>query len=396
VSVAFPISPNITRILLRPNAFRRGLQTIHLWLGIILAIPFIAIGLTGSILLFQREADILMVPQPTAVGERQKLDAIIEAAKAAAPEGMRMGRVEFREGFPATFQFQTGGRPNRSATVYVDPVSLEIMGPPVPVERGAVMRSIQSLHEFLWLPPRYGLRVTGYVGVVLTFMGISGLYLWWPRGAGWRNAFTIRKGARGFVLNRDLHHVVGFWGSSVFLILCISGIYLTLPETFNAAVSTFLPGGSYQLVEPAPGFVASQGPVDADGAVAIAKSAVPDATPIGIQPPEQPGRPIIVYMEPNGFEPAIPPIMVTINPETAELGFIDNPSTYSVRDQFLNWNYALHFAVGLPMAWKVIVFFSGFLPLILAVTGFLIWWLRRQARQAVRESVPDGVTQAAE
>ena len=33
------------------HAFRRGLQLVHLWAGLILAIPFILIGLTGSMII---------------------------------------------------------------------------------------------------------------------------------------------------------------------------------------------------------------------------------------------------------------------------------------------------------------------------------------------------------
>ena len=33
----------------RPRAFRRALQTVHLWVGLILSIPIILIGLSGSV-----------------------------------------------------------------------------------------------------------------------------------------------------------------------------------------------------------------------------------------------------------------------------------------------------------------------------------------------------------
>lgn len=367
---------------------------VHLWLGLSLAIPIVAIGVTGSVLLIQRESLVLAIPSATATGVRQPLARIMEAAMPAAPENMRMGRVEFREGAPVTVQFSTGGRPQRTVAVYVDPVSLELLGPPDAVGRGPVMSSVQRLHEFLWLPPIMGLRVVGYVGLAMTFMGISGLILWWPKGGSWRNSLLMRRGARGLRFHLDLHHVAGFWGSAVLLILSISGLYLTFTETFSAVARAVLPA-SVESVDPAPGFVPGQGPVDADGAIEIASSAVRSAKPVAIQMPDRAGRPVVVYFEAEGLGPTIPPILVTLNPETAEVGYIDDPRAYSLRDRVLNWLYALHFAVGLPWFWKALVFLSGLLPLALAVTGANIWWLkRRSTRRAV--TAAEGIASPAE
>jgi hypothetical protein len=42
--------------------------------------------------------------------------------------------------------------------------------------------------------------------------------------------------------------------------------------------------------------------------------------------------------------------------------------------------------------WKVLVFFSGFLPLLFAITGLRMWQLRR----AQRRSLPEGLGAPAE
>jgi len=341
----------------------------------------------------QREALVLMIPAATAVGERQPLTRVIEAAMPAAPENTTLGRVEFRDGAPMIVQFNTRERPQRTFAVYVDPVSLAVLGTPDLLGRGDVMRSIQQLHEFLWLPPITGLKVVGWVGVAMTFMGISGLILWWPRGASWRNSFWLRRGAKGLRLHLDLHHVFGFWGSAILLILSISGLYLTFTETFSAVARATLPGEA-GTAEPPPGFVQPHGPVDADAAVRLAATAVLDAKPFAIQLPEREGRPVVVYFEATGFGPTVPPILVTMDQQTSEVGYIDDPRVYSIRDQFMNWQYALHFGVGVSWLWKFLVFLSGLLPLLLAITGASIWWMKRRATRRV--DAAEGVTAPAE
>ena len=37
----------------------------------------------------------------------------------------------------------------------------------------------------------------GWIAVAMTFMGVSGLYLWWPRKGHWKQAFLVKRGARG-------------------------------------------------------------------------------------------------------------------------------------------------------------------------------------------------------
>ena len=41
---------------------------------------------------------------------------------------------------------------------------------------------------------------------------------------------------------------------------------------------------------------------------------------------------------------------------------------------------ALHFSVGMGGVWTFLVFLTGLLPLLFAITGLNIWWLKRRAR----------------
>src|SRR5262245_4604637 len=111
------------------RSFKRALQTVHLWLGLLLAVPIIVIGISGSGLLLQREFLAYNVPGATAEGEYAKLTAIIAAAAKAAPENATARSIvppQFA-GAAATVNFDIGGRPPRSL-VHVDPVSLDVLG----------------------------------------------------------------------------------------------------------------------------------------------------------------------------------------------------------------------------------------------------------------------------
>ena len=88
-------------------------------------------------------------------------------------------------------------------------------------------------------------------------------------------------------------------------------------------------------------------------------------------------------MEAPGIEPSVPPVTVSFGGRSPNVVRIDDPRTYSMSERVLNVGYAMHFSLGMGPAWTLLVFLSGLLPLILAITGTTIWWKKRQNRLRV-------------
>jgi len=363
----------------RPRAFRRVLQTVHLWVGLILAVPIILIGLSGSALLVQREILSLSVPAASATGQSQSIARIVASAQSAEPN-LRANSVELpsSSGRPAVVQFQISNRPPRAMDVYVDPVSLKVLGSSEIIRRGPIRDVLVTIHEYLMFPGHIGLPLVGWMAVALTFMGMSGLILWWPRQGRWLSAFLVRRGARGLRFHLDLHHAAGIWGSVLLLILSVSGIYLAFPQSVSETVRLVFPS---HLVEddPAPGGPRHAAPTDPDQVLTFAAEAVPDARVRTIQLPRASDRPFMAQMDPMGFGPAIPQVTVAFDVKNGDVS-IDDPRTYTTANRILNLLYALHFSVGMGGVWTFLVFLGGLLPLLLAFTGLNIWWLKRRVR----------------
>ena len=364
----------------RPQPFRRALQTIHLWVGLILCLPIIAIGLTGSALLVQRYIQIYSVPAASSAGTYQPLARMVEAAQAAVATGIKANQVELplARGWPATVQFVMARQPVRTMAVYVDPVSLEVLGQKEVIRRGPVRDWLVATHEFLLLPGHIGLPLVGWMAVTMTFMGVTGLILWWPRPGRWLSALRVARGARGMRLQLDLHRVVGFWGLAVFLILSLSGIYLAFPRTVSTGIRLALPSTHAHLDQDF-GAVERIWPLSPDQALTTATKLVPNARPAMIQMPLRDG-PMVVQLETQNFWPSIPPITVTFDPSNPDYVAVDDPQRYTVGDRVLNVGYAMHFSVGMGFVWTFLVFLAGLLPLFLAVTGTTVWWMKRRVR----------------
>ena len=377
-----------TKQLAANGAVRHYLRTAHLWLGLLLCIPIVVIGISGSALLVQSHYVSRSLPAATATGSKQAIERAVEAARAAAPPSSRLGRIDLsvRDGDPVTVQMQPPGRGVRPVRVFVDPVSLQVLGMTEVLPRGQALGFLINIHSFLMMRSYVGVKIVGALGVAMIVMAISGLVLWWPKKGQLRRAFLVRRGARGLSLYLDLHHAAGIWTFAVLLLMSLSGVYLCFPQTVTGALSTVLPS-ALGSGEPIAGFVPTPGPLDADMAVASAVRAVPDARAVAVQMPEQSGRPILVFLETTRFGGATqPPILVTLDQATGDIGYVDDPRDHGMVENVVNFQNALHYGVAFGPVWQTVVFVSGFLPLFFAITGLSIWWARRRVTRRVSEA----------
>jgi len=366
---------------MRWRSFRKGLLKVHLWLAIILSLPMVLIGISGSALLVQRE--ILNHSHPSATaGERKPIPELVAAAQKAAPVGAVAKRIDLpaSAGASASVRFTPREEDKPERDIFIDPVSLKVLGGEDVVERGPILAFFITIHAFLAMPPPIGLPFVGWTGVIMTFMGLSGLLLWWPARGQWRGVFFVRKGARGLTFHLDLHRTVGIWGLLVLLAVSLSGIYLTFPQKIGPFIKNHFPAADI-TTDPLPGYRRFTADVTPDQAIISAQSAVRNASPMSIElPGDNPSY--SVELEPQDFAPTDPRVIVVLDPKTGSIDYIDDPRNYASTDQVLNWQHNLHFGVGLGWGWTILVFLSGLMPLLFAITGLTVWWKRRRMREA--------------
>lgn len=387
------------------RTFRNGLQQVHLWVGLALSIPFILIGLSGSAIVLVHALPDFSVPFSLTSGEQHPLGRILETANKSAPDGQRAALIRMPQGAwePAHVQMAPppgvvvpGGANNQIlGTTFVDPVSLEILGSEERRRNGEFMRFLTSMHLALMFPSYYGAQTVGWMGVAMCLFGLSGLVLWWPKKGRWRQAFLMRNGTSGFRLNRDLHSVIGFWSLPVFMVLSFSGAYLVFPTTIGDSIEAMLPHEStvvHREVDAATvASIANPAAITADDAAKLALAVVPDARLHSVQLPPGDEGTFMVTLMPYYSSEGAPQISAFVGPGP-EVSAVVDPRQDKLGTRVLDWMKSLHFGLGLGVVWKVLVFLSGFLPLLFAITGLRMWQLRRAQRRAV----PEGLAAPAE
>jgi uncharacterized iron-regulated membrane protein len=208
---------------------RRVWVQVHLWLGLTLGVVGALVGVTGSVLVYDRAIDGALNPQRYATSGNEIALTLADYAKraaSAAGEGARTVnlRLPATAGTPVVAFVRARGETAPPRRVYLDPPNGQVLD--APVGRGLIGWA-HDLHESLSLREYNGREIVGVVGIAMLVSSLSGIYLWWPRRRLARRDFRFR---RAFTLSRNLHYTFGFYGSLVLAMLAFTGIVLAFPE----------------------------------------------------------------------------------------------------------------------------------------------------------------------
>nr|WP_218623917.1 PepSY-associated TM helix domain-containing protein [Granulicella sp. dw_53] len=375
---------------------RRAIFQIHLWIGVIVSLYCIVIGLSGSALVFKEEIERATEPElyHVAPAPRQTtLDQAIRRIEAERPGWRVSGLENFEQ--PQTAVLALMGRKDTPPNANYRAVSFNPYTGAVLRDRmrfDGVLGWTSNLHFYL-LAGKTGLLISGGMALGLLLLCVSGLILWWPGVQRWAAALILRlhRGGRRVNwkrLNWDLHSVLGFWSCVALLAVTFTGLYFCFPAPVGG-VTVLVTGGSIHKAlaeveapdrKPSP----STRPImTVDEAVAVARKALPAEAPAGYMSlPHKPGAAYSVTGYYKGALPFSQLVRVSLDPRTGEvLGYTD--TTHQMRGlRVIQYFYTVHFgsfggdgALGLFI--KILWFLLGLMPALLAVTGLIMYWNRK-------------------
>jgi hypothetical protein len=109
---------------------------------------------------------------------------------------------------------------------------------------------------------------------------------------------------------------------------------------------------------------------------------VPDARFLNAFLPTRPDQALRIGLIRTGHAEGAPIITVIIDPWRKTIVDVFDPRTLSTGESIIAWQRALHYGQGLGGIYKFLVFVSGLIIPLFAITGFLMWWLKRRNRRA--------------
>lgn len=359
---------------------RRVVFNLHLYIGLAAGLFLVLSGLTGSMIVFREEIEALLHPElmeAAASGERVPLQAVLNAVRQAYPDdtvfSVRMPRT------PEQTYLLKMNEPH-GLFVYADPYSGELLG--AHRQEDTFMGWVALLHAELLIGER-GKTILGVSALLLICMSITGFFLWWPP-----NGKGIGKLARGFKVGWpapwkkvifDLHRASGAYTIIFLLIIAFTGASLV----FNKAVielTNFLTASVPRAAPP------HSDPLGAGGAILPLDDLLHQADRILSGPttwinlPQTPEAPLVVRKKmPEEFHPN-GRSFIYFDQHTGGVLRVENASAAPSGTRVYNFFYPLHIGVAGGTFTRILQVIIGFSPLVLFVTGYLMWRNRTKAR----------------
>lgn len=409
---------------------RKAVFFVHLWVGLVVGLWFVFLGLSGSVLTFKDElnkaanASLLHV---AASGSRLPLQRLVDGTLAAYP-GARLGMATLPQAADDALVVgfsRSMGDPEHQGPIerlanrreaFVDPYTGRILG-----DRpagGLLLSTVRGLHEDLLLED-VG-RFVGRWGVLLLIaLLITGVWLWWPSAKAFskqlKQRITVKRGATYRRKLYDLHNVAGFYSGLFLLLLATTAathywrdssraIVYTLTNTVMAHEGDGGPGGfrggrggrrgGFRRED------APSAPLNLDGAVAKASQAFPDLTvlQIGNGRGRGGGGGSLRVVKGHPGDHGVSPLELTleVDPRSGDIRNVQSNRNLPLGVQIMNWAMPVHYGQWGPGASyyvvKAVQSAVGLMPLALYVTGLLKWWDRRKekVRNAKRKRAASG------
>lgn len=353
---------------------------LHRYIGLAIGLILLIVGLTGSILVFQKEIDHFLITQKFGKIEVQakpvEISSIInnfqEFYREQPERKLDSLRIPLELDAPYKVWLQT--KDEKWKEVFINPYTGKILG-----ERqweNSLIGFIFDLHYALTMG-RIGQIIMGIVAFLLLILSLSGILLW----PGWRKLIAglkIRFQAHPKRVNYDIHKVAGIITAFFLAMIALSGFCWNFSEISEPLIYslTFSPKPSEVIVTPP----ANQSVLNIQQLLQKADEALPGAVTVGFdflekESPEQPFRVRKRFpQEPSEYGRSF----VYLNPYTGEVLQIQNALKPSRAEAVWNSFMPMHFGTfgGLPT--RILYVFVGLAPTILLITGLVMWSYRRK------------------
>lgn len=367
---------------------RKLIFNLHLYLGLTLGLLLVSAGVTGSALVFREEIDAALNPHLLRVSpgpEPLSLQRIVDRVRVAYP-ATPPARIQLPREPGETHELTLGGEEGR--LVYVDPYRGTILGSRLPTDHFAGW--LFEWHTTL-LVGETGEQVMGTAALLLLVLVATGGVVWWPGVRRLADGFRVRWGASWKRVNWDVHRVGGIWSTAFLTVVAVTGASLVFHDAFMAGLNRV----THSPPRPVPPVVEvrlGEAVLPLDSLVRLANRALPGGEVTYVTLPAKPEAALTVRkhfaeeLHPNGRN------FVYLDPWSGEVLAVEHALRAPAGTRAYNVLYPIHIGRWGGIASRIAYALLGLTPLVLFVSGCLMWWNRtrgkRRRGRGVRSAAP--------
>ncbi|AOS44663.1 hypothetical protein Verru16b_01730 [Lacunisphaera limnophila] len=361
---------------------RKRLWQLHSWLGLAAGLGLLVIGLTGSLLIFHEELELIFNPgmvrvEPTPAGrpdvrrsDRLPLDTLLRHAQRQLPGHEVTGWLpQYEAPHLADMLYVIERGNNVWLVATLDPYTGKLLASPR-LGTTTITGWLLELH-YMFLADHFGLGLAGLFALMLCLLGVSGVWLYREF---WKNVFTLRwhRGAR--ILFSDLHKFTGITFVVFNLIVGFTGAYWNLTHLVGHWINGDPP-------QPQIGQRLYPDTLSLDALTRDAAQRLPGFRGNFISLPSDPAAPSVIFwgtIEPRGAFTGPYGSTVSYDPQTGAHTATSDLRTQGRWARIADTFTPLHYGTfgGLPV--KILWCLGGLTPGLLGITGFLIWFRRQR------------------
>jgi uncharacterized iron-regulated membrane protein len=367
--------------------FKKINAWLHLWLGLGSGIIVFIISITGCILVFEHEIKSFIYPWLHAKGHEGAAQlppsALHKSVQSAFPD-MEINSIWYGGNNKTAKVSLTGS----DSSVFVNPYTAEITAIK---DHEDFFHIILDGHVWLWLPAEIGHHVTAWGTLIFFLLLISGLILWWPKKwnkANKHKSFKIKWNARFKRLNYDLHNVLGFYSLIIAAIIAFTALimcfgWLSDSVYWVSSGGESRPPRTRAFTDTTKTYaVVGMDQVDKAWRKGVTELGNYNTSEIIVSFPKKPADAIYVCTDMiNGTWRDI-----YLDQHTLAVLPSSGKSITSLRmaDLITRTNYGLHVGAigGIPT--KILYFLASLICASLPVTGFYVWWGKRNKKPIVK------------
>lgn len=399
----FPFYMKIKKALLRKKRkkeswFKYGMAILHLWLGLLSSIVVLIVCLTGSIYAFKNQINDFYNREKVFV-TTPKNDTINIAAieHFFKKEGNTIKTIVIPESSNRSLSISYSEE-NSSfiKTQYFNPYTFDLLG----YNNNRLddfFKLILDIHKTL-LIPNIGKQIVGISTIIFCLLLLSGIILWLPKTfRDLKNGFTIKRKAKFYRINYDLHKTFGFYSFLILLFIALTGLYITYPWMKNVFIVSL--GGNpvlskgdaleendelsvdfndmlakMMIKEDDKKSLENVKPISFDSIYKLANKKLSyRATTSIVAPNKEDSEFRITKINAQNWLGAMLPDELSFD-KKGNLKHIQKFSDKPLHKQFIEISKPLH--TGEILGWKSVLFYFLFtlIGCSLPITGFIIWW----------------------
>ena len=364
--------------------FKKTLLFCHRWLGFISGLVVFIVSITGCIFCFQDEIQDAMYDYRHVENTGKpyvRPSQLISEVKKTYPKASPEYIYYYGAARPAAVLANLGN--DNFEYFFLNPYSGKITYHEKSQTNFFII--VEYIHLYLLLPPAIGTWIVGVSVIIFMVIMVTGLILWWPkRKSDRKRSFTVKWGGRWRRVNYDLHNVLGFYATSIAMVLAITGLAIAFEPVSKGIYNTANIGKDIkyedEVSEPKSDSLKTAGianrPV-VDLAFSYARQQVPaaemflihndpalsGAIGIGAYPKS------MHYAKATGFE------FDKYNGRLLKAYIYDKKSPGLKLNEM---NYDIHVGQIGGLTTKIIAFLASFICASLPITGFIIWLGKRK------------------